>query len=770
MKKYLITGAMALAAGISLTSCHSDDEIYGSIVEQKLKAYEEVFKEEFGQIDPNQDWGFGNDSFGDAEANAARMVTRSWSFNYYDFPEDADASKFLSGVPAGVEKLTQNVGIANNYIDETWEGDLNIWGAGTPEGNYQDRSGGTLYIMGNCDFSDRKFYFDGHSELYLLEGATLTLNAENAANLQTYCNIYIASRAKLITPAELKLNNGLHIFNHGTIEADKLSTNSDSWLVNRGNVTVTGKISVENEESVIVNDGTITAADLNTAGSGKFENNYNVTITGTTFVNSNNNTWVNNGQYHTGNFLYNAASDEVINNCRLTVDNEFNINLGDNPGDGNFKMNAGSGVVTRYFNGGGNWQGTYAGTYSSFNGGPFYILMGAGSVFKVTDTATMNATKANYGVYGPETGRYAVFQANVIVAGADYQGYEVTYGGNLAVVTNSHFEQGYSGAYPYIDIKDNALIYAPGFDNGSLPEFSIKNTDCNPGFTGGGSDSTLPIDPLVTTYKKKVTTISHGKTTTLIKDGRVMCEDLGNVSKNDLDFNDVVFDAYVYKIDYWKKTSVTIDGVMQDGYPVKEAEEGKDSEYKTDIVLLAAGGTLNLTVAENFEVHNTFDGKTIDFIINTIDVEGGDKAYGNPPYETGAKYLGRFDYSSIGDIPIVVQYPNGEAQELKAFKDAAPHKICVPRTTRWTKEREKMKEAYEVFPDYVSESLRFWEDPTKINEALLYHDIPYTIPEPMVLGDVTISTEKPVEEYVDGTSSGGVQSGDEVLSRKKNLK
>ena len=757
MKKYLITGALALAAGISLTSCHSDDEIYGSIVEQKLKAYEEVFTEEFGRIDPNQDWGFGNDSFASAETNAARMVTRSWSFDYYAFPGDADASKFLSDVPEGVEKLTQNVAVANNWIDETWDGNLNIWGEAT---------GGSLYIKGNCDFSNRSFYFCGNSELYLLEGATLTLGANNGAgNLQQNTMIYVAKGAKIIAKGELILNNGLHIYNHGTIEAPKLSTNNNSVLYNVGIVKVDNKISVENTLSVIVNDGTITAADLNTAGSGKFENNGNTTISGTTFVNSNDNTWVNNGQYHTGNFLYNAASDEVINNCRLTVDEEFNINLGDNFGNGNFKMNTGSGVVTKYFNGGGNWQGTYNGTYQDFHGGPFYILMGAGSVFKVTDTATMNATKADYGVYGPETGRFAVFQADKIVAGTAGQGYEVTYGGNLAVVAGSHFENGWSGGNPYIDIKDNALIYAPGFANGTLPTFTITSTDCNPGFNGGAPDETLPIDPITSTYDTQVTTVTHGKTTTLLKKGRVMCEDLGNVSRNDLDFNDIVFDAYVYQIDYWKKTYVTINGEMQGG-PTVESDGA--TEYKTDIVLLAGGGTIAVTLTgqnmKNFWGENIPNG----MIINTI--EKGDSTFGNANDELGPVYIGRFNYSSIGDIPIVVQYPNGETKELESLKGAVTHKICVPITTRWTKERKKMKEAYEVFQDYVSESIPFWDDPSKINESLLYKELEYTIPDPLIPGEAIISTDQPIVEKINEDTSGGVQSGDEVLSRRKNLK
>ena len=59
MKKYLITGALALVASATFISCHTDDDFGGSIVEQKMQAYQEVFEEEFGKVDPNQDWGFG---------------------------------------------------------------------------------------------------------------------------------------------------------------------------------------------------------------------------------------------------------------------------------------------------------------------------------------------------------------------------------------------------------------------------------------------------------------------------------------------------------------------------------------------------------------------------------------------------------------------------------------------------------------------------------------------------------------------------------------
>ena len=520
MKKIMIIGTVAVMMVVGLAGCSHDDGGYN--LSQVEIAYRASFVNAFGQPATDQDWGFGTTV---ASARMTRTIQPS-----YNFPSDADNSKFLSDVPQGVNSYYDECRANNqydgypkgtSYVDASWTGQVNIWGGW----DGSKTTGGTLYVKGNCDFSNRKFYVAPNSEIYLVEGATLTLSNDNASNLQENCNFYLANNAKIVTSGELKLNKGLHIFNHGTIEANKLSTNSNSWLVNGGIVKVTTKISVENDLSVVENNHIITAADLNTAGSGKFENNDSVRITGTTFVNSNSNTWVNNGHYHTGNFLYNAASDEVINNCFLTVDEDFNINLGDNPGNGNFKMDAGSGVVTKNFNGGGNWSGTYADTWSSFNGGPFYVYMGENSVFKVTGTCTMNATKADYGFYGPSTGGYAVLDAKNIVKGKDGQGYEVTYGGNLYVNAESHFGNGYSGQYPYIDFKGNAKIYAPGFEDGK-PAVTILATPCCPGFAG--SNAAPAEDPT--------------------PDIRIIAEDLSASQSSDFDFNDVVFDVTLLQI------------------------------------------------------------------------------------------------------------------------------------------------------------------------------------------------------------------------------
>ena len=578
------------------------------------------------------------------------------TFDYYDFPEDASAGKFLADVPEGVEKLTQNAASVNGWIDESWTNDINAWG-----NNINGKTtGGTLYIKGNCDFSNRSFYFAGNSELYIVKGATLTLAENNGAgNLQANTKIYIAEGAKLVAKGELKLNNGLHIYNHGTIEAPKLSTNSNSLLYNVGTVTVQNKISVENDLSVIVNDGTITAADLNTAGSGKFQNNGNATITGTTFVNSNNNTWVNEGQYHTGNFIYNAASNEVINNCRLIVDEDFNINLGDNPGDGCFKMNSGASVTTKNFNGGGNWAKNYSTGWSSFNGGPFYIFMGSGSLFEVTETATMNATKADYGIYNVSNNGWAVFKAKNIVAGAAGQGYEVTYGGNLAVVCDTHFENGKSGSYPYIDFDGNATIYNAGKVAPKITK--IPATKCNPGFEPG-EGTEIDVNPDIKTYA---------------------FED--QIINGDYDMNDVVLQmSYVPERD--SQGNITIN------------------EKKLDVKLVAAGATFNIKVFIGEEP--LFGGKEIHAafaeanpgmnIVAGKMVNTGAKANfnGAKPATCQIEFPNAVDFKNL-DVKIVVNDKTDSPIEYLGDKEkVTPYAIMIPNNWRWPQERTIITEAY----------------------------------------------------------------------------
>ena len=64
MKKYLTSGALAIIACGLLTSCHETEIDYASQLEAKKATFAENFVKFYGEIDPNQDWGFGTTTRG----------------------------------------------------------------------------------------------------------------------------------------------------------------------------------------------------------------------------------------------------------------------------------------------------------------------------------------------------------------------------------------------------------------------------------------------------------------------------------------------------------------------------------------------------------------------------------------------------------------------------------------------------------------------------------------------------------------------------------
>lgn len=138
---------------------------------------------------------------------------------------------------------------------------------------------------------------------------------------------------------------------------------------------------------------------------------------------------------------------------------------------------------------------------------------------------------------------------------------------------------------------------------------------------------------------------------TVAEEGRIICEDLG--TSDDFDFNDIVFDATIYT-----------DGTC-------------------DITILAAGGTLDITVAgEDIHSHTGKMTTKCNYAL---------------PTKTG--------YSHLIDIPIVVTTTNSAGEitsyELHCKAGAAPQKICVPKTYKWCTERTHIDDAYPEFKEWV---------------------------------------------------------------------
>ena len=665
-----MTSFAAIAFLIAFTGCSKNDLYDQGAVDERNRQEQEkkdqqkeltvnekyaaAFEKAFGKVGPNVDWGFGR------QPSSTRAFTRAGGVTFptsITFPEDYKGSfaPDLTGVPSyndyckTLPNATQywaptEFGYGVVYID----GVQNIHINGGTEGQ---RS--RLYLKpGTYDFTGYEFYLGKYVDLFLLEGATLTLDNTVATN--AIFDIYIADGAELIANGEngLKANSGLHIYNHGTLTCSKFEANTTSVLYNSGTVKVTGTVSAESNssdggQSFIVNNGTIECADV-VVNAGAVLNIYKWTVSGTTRINSNNSGWINNGQWTTQDYAYIGGSENVINNCYLWVKNDFEMNI--SSVKGSFKINSEGGVLAQNFYGG---RDSSTGAVS----GPFKIEMAENAVFVVENDAQFESGRGEidndkyaYGIFGPLTGGYAVFQAKNIVREASIANTwgAVTYRGHLYVSAETHFAQGNDGmeSHKFIieqdgfSIADN--IYAAGFKSGK-PSINIPQTPCSPGFQGG--------DPLY----------------------RVIAEDLSASEAGDFDFNDVVFD-------------------------VVKAEGGV-----TYLKLICAGGVLPLRVrganqAEGTEIHSLFGE-------DKPNEKGEYKMYntGLSPKMPEAEFTVEGTYTTPEQIRniIIEVWKNDKWMELKAETGKAACKILVDDTFTPVPERKNIADENGNFTNYV---------------------------------------------------------------------
>ena len=165
----------------------------------------------------------------------------------------------------------------------------------------------------------------------------------------------------------------------------------------------------------------------------------------------------------------------------------------------------------------------------------------------------------------------------------------------------------------------------------------------------------------------------------VIATGRVLCEDLG--SSYDFDFNDIVFDAYIYK------------------------------SGKIEIQVVARGGILPVSVAG------------VPITMKQMSNTGVDTDNFQTINITAEEALSR-GWREIVDIPIMVQ--TSQAGEVITFELTAkvgrvPQKICTHIGVHWPKEYTRIDKGYPNFRDYVAAWKTDWT--SEIYEEFLFHEI-----------------------------------------------
>ena len=120
MKKYLITGALALVGMVFNTSCQNDMENYSSPEEAKKAIFAENFEKFYGTPNPNQDWGFADASLASVTATTrAHNVNGNLWYQNWQRPVNVtsdEATKVLTAFSVKRENQTNAITINwNNY-------------------------------------------------------------------------------------------------------------------------------------------------------------------------------------------------------------------------------------------------------------------------------------------------------------------------------------------------------------------------------------------------------------------------------------------------------------------------------------------------------------------------------------------------------------------------------------------------------------------------------------------------------------------------------
>ena len=406
------------------------------------------------------------------------------------FTPQPDDSEYATAMP------TTNIYSANEYYNHT----NTVTNYYLPDGknhNLNPYNGNAYYYIDgerNLTFTNPA---DGATSVryYILPGANVHFTEIFDYKLNNNHAMYVAKGATVTF--DKNLSAGVKIYNQGTVIVKGLAGPYNNGVIyNQGTLTCEDGLHVFNGGSEIVNEDilNVTGGDVTVEGSGHILNvsGGKFTVTNNTIVNSNDCTWQNDGLYQTGNFNYTAGSPNVINNCKLIVDDTFFIDLGDNIDRNGFKMDAGSGVVTEKL-----WAQ-----------GPSYIWMGAQSVFQVNDEAKMDITKDEYGIYGPDKpdNGYAVFHADKVVMAnpEEPNNFMANYFDYLVVAYDTyHFPQGYLdgtsdeakanegiGKCPHYHLGEHAIIDKVS-NLGST--YDIPASSCNPGFSGSGEGGRTPV-------------------------------------------------------------------------------------------------------------------------------------------------------------------------------------------------------------------------------------------------------------------------------------
>ena len=727
MKKYLIKGALALFSGGLLFSCAEKESEYVPIAQQKVKAFEDVFKEVYGDVDPYQDWGFSKGKI-NVDPNDTSVVVEVVDL-------DGDIAYTQTRAFNGVDVLLAFNGKTRTDPDGSGEDKrLNEWGDATKNANGKAYNVPPALTPGQCLRVQK--YFQTHPNLTYVDPHYTTFFVQQVykGGDDPYPNL---SPERYTPTAATQPITGSDVMDHLTfgLKADGSARhhcndfNKGDWNLGTAyEVLNTGQSANDYVNSTTHVDG-VTHPDKITlmvnsstecvgyyVSNGSYQHNYCCALVGADVIDA----WADplgigekvNDDWHRS---FVGLDYEALPLSALKT--------GNNAKALDF-MNGG----TRYILYGGKMYDA-----NSFN--DFYLEDRNHEPIPYISDNVSSMTIATYLQYTKSDGTTGNVTKDAYNYNMSKETLENTYG-------LKDVEHGQEQIFDLDKILDyiNQNAYPTETNGNWVTDIGGRDyyfTDWIVTLTNAGT-VTVSTNTYVTNIDKW----------TQIESGRVFCEDLGVATREDLDYNDVVFDATiwkneVYRKEWWEKyvgNEKVDEGLVQGvGKQIEAA-----TNYYASVNLLAAGGTIPITV-NDVQVHSQFVAPkatpaAIETMINTVDENSS--VYGS--YENrdavqlqGSEMLVRNykmvrnnveedqdiitlkmfpitladDGNTINTIEIVSRY--GTAQqvvEIKSVRGEAPRKFMIPHKKDdgtdyperiWASERKNISLAYPMFGEWA---------------------------------------------------------------------
>lgn len=689
MKKYLMTGIVALAMGGMFTSCSHDMSIYsGSQSEQILQKYEQTFVQTFGEPASTQTWGFGSSTTAGTRG-MTRAIIEEINDPFTNYGNTDSYYKTADDVPENAVTYSDFLN-QDRWRRADWGGALDNNAAMNsdaeiliPDGEHTIKfTGGKhdFYVTGNATLNVPDFI--NAARIYVLPGKTFTLNMGNYIN---DLEIYVAANATLNYNYDKLYNQtgGGIIFNRGTVNLGRsnFEANQNSIIYNEGTINGTDITSKpgDGNPSYLYNFGEVKLSgkfQLNSCAN--FFNEGTFTADGETELTQGNSQiwWINKGIYTTSDFKTAAWNGTMYNYCSLFITGDALMQNGQF-----YQMN-------------GSYMEANRGVFNNFQ---FILANGSGVNIKSGSLWGRDGDDFRGKYDWPHQGFVAVDDNAKVWVRLGGENKILDHKGSAFHVEGANMTFGYENVKFY----SNNYYWGGEWDN-TINNFADESTSESLA-AAKSENTTWNLHNVTKTYTgdnfKLVTatpkTPNCGATWTPNDEGgegggggnqdvietiRIIAEDLTVNQRSDFDFNDVVFDVM------WNTTKNTVS-----------------------IKLLAAGGELPIYIGNDDnarEIHELFSEAnptrniTVKTMMNTY--QGQHNSYSCPEVLLDDNWWSGNNIQDIANSIMLRVQKSGTQFVLKAPKGEAPSKIAVDTDYEWCDERQDIEEKYgSKFTEYV---------------------------------------------------------------------